>query len=112
MDEEDGRSGARAVQTGRLDGHQDVRTLSLYTDNVVILGKLIEQRTIIAAKICGCPSLPSRAPFLRFPFVARVGNRQTTSNPSGARVQIPGPGLRTRTPLIQSEEKNENVPGK
>ena len=50
MDEEDGRSGARAVQTGLIDARQDVRTLSLYPSNVVILSKLIVLCTINAAK--------------------------------------------------------------
>ena len=132
MDEEDGRSGARAVQTGRLDAHNDVRTLSLYPNHVaipcsptrvprvahgitlpvVILSKLIVLRTINAAKDLrfGIPDSPP--PHVPHPFAFLLAKAWVT------KFQVPPvhiPDWEISAPpkdLIQHKEKNENVPGK
>ena len=92
MEEEDGRPGARAVQTAASDAHGGVGALSLPTtraennDAVILSG--------------GCPNATApEGPA----FIARVPH-----------VSFLRPGWDFRTPadLYQIEEKNENVPGK
>jgi hypothetical protein len=95
MDEEDGRPGATAAQTGHLDAPRGVPTLPLQN-------RIFVRSTLLLP----CPILASS-------FCRKGGKPRIFSNHSGC----PGSGysdmgLRTLTALIQSEGKNENVPGK
>jgi len=101
MDEEDGRPGARAAQTGLIDAPRGALTLPLHH-----------------------PPQHFRAPSLRFLFAARVG----ATNELGAQVRGPHGQVFVRwveisplrpgsipNDLLQyqgKKEKHENVPGK
>jgi hypothetical protein len=113
MDEEDGRPGARAVQTGLIDAPRGVVTLPLQ-NRIVILSESAaadESKDLRLSLVRSTLLLP--CPILATSLCRKGGKPRIFSNHSGC----PGSGysdmgLRTLTALIQSEEKHENVPGK
>jgi hypothetical protein len=109
MDEEDGRSGALAVQAGHADAPRGVPTPSLQITRRRRFTHCHPERSEGSAVRDSPLTTTFLNAHLRFLFVARVGDRKF-------RVPEVDPfdlgDFRTPSDLIQNKENNENVPGK